>query len=152
MERIRIDQVNSRLSGGEYIIDSFADLLIEVEPNSTVDILVNNLSDKSSLEMIINENSHVNLSILAEAKVDSSKMEINVKKDGYLETYFADFSKKVINLNCVINLEEEGATAYFKLASLAANKDLKNIDVSIKHLSPKTTGSSKRAKRRRPGF
>ena len=140
MERIKIDQVSNRLSNGEYIIDSFVDLLIEVEPNSTVDILVNNLSGKSSLKMIINENSHVNLSILAEAKVDSSKMEISVKKDGYLETYFADFSKEVINLNCVINLEEEGATAYFKLASLAANKDLKNIDVSIKHLSPKTYG------------
>ena len=40
----------------------------------------------------------------------------------------------------MINLENEGATAYFKLASLAANKDLKNIDVSIKHLSPRTYG------------
>ena len=140
MERIRIDQVNNKLSGGEYIIDSFTNLLIEIEPNSVVDIFINNLYDKSSLKMIVNENSHVNLSILAESKVDTSKMEINIKKDGYLEAYFADFSKEVINLNCVINLENEGATAYFKLASLAANKDLKNIDVSIKHLSPRTYG------------
>ena len=84
MERIRINQACNRLRGGEYIIDSFADLLIEIEPNSTVDILVNNLSDESSLKMIVNENSHVNFSILAESKVDTSKMEINVKKDGYL--------------------------------------------------------------------
>ena len=140
MERIRINQANNRLTSGEYIIDSFVDLLIETESNATVDILVKNLSDKSSLKMIISENSHVNLSVLAEAKVDSSKMDITVKKDGYLEVYFADFSKEVINLNCTIDLKNEGATAYFKLASLAANKDLKNIDVSIKHLSPRTYG------------
>ena len=140
MERIRINQANNRLTSGEYIIDSFVDLLIETESNATVDILVENLSDKSSLKMIISENSHVNLSVLAEAKVDSSKMDITVKKDGYLEVYFADFSKEVINLNCTIDLKNEGATAYFKLASLAANKDLKNIDVSIKHLSPRTYG------------
>ena len=140
MERIRINQANNRLTSGEYIIDSFVDLLIETESNATVDILVENLSDKSSLKMIISENSHVNLSVLAEAKVDSSKMGITVKKDGYLEVYFADFSKEVINLNCTIDLKNEGATAYFKLASLAANKDLKNIDVSIKHLSPRTYG------------
>ena len=140
MERIRINQANNRLTSGEYIIDSFVDLLIETESNATVDILVENLSDKSSLKMIISENSHVNLSVLAEAKVDSSKMDITVKKDGYLEVYFADFSKEVINLKCTIDLKNEGATAYFKLASLAANKDLKNIDVSIKHLSPRTYG------------
>ena len=97
MERIRINQANNRLTSGEYIIDSFVDLLIETESNATVDILVENLSDKSSLKMIISENSHVNLSVLAEAKVDSSKMDITVKKDGYLEVYFADFSKEVIN-------------------------------------------------------
>ena len=91
MERIRINQANNRLTSGEYIIDSFVDLLIETESNATVDILVENLSDKSSLKMIISENSHVNLSVLAEAKVDSSKMGITVKKDGYLEVYFADF-------------------------------------------------------------
>ena len=140
MERKRINQASSRLGDGNYIIDSFADLLIETTANSVSDILVNNLPDKSSFKMIISENSHVNLSILAESKVDFSKMEIAVKKGGYLEVYFADFSKEVINLNCLINLEEEGATAYFKLASLAANKDLKNIDVSIKHLSPRTYG------------
>ena len=140
MERIRINQANNRLTSGEYIIDSFVDLLIETESNATVDILVKNLSEKSSLKMIVSENSHVNLSVLAEAKVDSSKMDITVKKDGYLEVYFADFSKEVINLNCTIDLKNEGATAYFKLASLAANKDLKNIDVSIKHLSPRTYG------------
>ena len=140
MERIRINQTNNKLTSGDYIIDSFSDLLIEIENNSTVDILIDDLSDKSSFKMIVSENSHANLSILAESKVDTSNMNITIKKDGYLEAYFADFSKEVINLNCVINLEKEGATAYFKLASLAASKDLKNIDVSIKHLSPKTCG------------
>ena len=39
MERIRINQANNRLTSGEYIIDSFVDLLIETESNATVDIL-----------------------------------------------------------------------------------------------------------------
>ena len=72
--------------------------------------------------------------------MSSANIEINVKKGTDLEGYFADFSKDVINLNCVINLEEEGATTNFKLASLGANKDLKDINISVKHLSPKTYG------------
>ena len=140
MERIRIDKVNGKLKSGDYVIDSFDALTIETEVNSQVDILVSSLPDESFIKMIVSEESIVNLSILAERKASKANLEISVKKDGDLEGYFADFSKDVINLNCVINLEEEGATTNFRLASLGANKDLKDINISIKHLSPKTFG------------
>ena len=140
MKRIRIDKANNKLKSGDYIIDSFATLTIETEVNSQVDILVSSLPDESLLKMIVSEGSLVNLSVLVERKVSKAIFEISVKKDGDLEGYFADFSKDVINLNCVINLEEEGATTNFKLASLGANKDLKDINISVKHLSPKTYG------------
>ena len=140
MKRIRIDKVNNKLKSGDYIIDSFATLTIETEVNSQVDILVSSLPDESLLKMIVSEGSLVNLSVLVERKVSKANFEISVKKDGDLEGYFADFSKDVINLNCVINLEEKGATTNFKLASLGANKDLKDINISVKHLSPKTYG------------
>ena len=140
MERIRINETNKKLVSGDYVIDSFDALIVEIEANSQVDILVSSLPDKSSLKMIVSEGSLVNLSVLAEEKVSSANIEINVKKGADLEGYFADFSKDVINLNCVINLEEEGATTNFKLASLGANKDLKDINISVKHLSPKTYG------------
>jgi len=141
MQRTRINQVNSKLDSGEYIIDSFEDVSIETGVNSAIDILIDGMPNESSLKMIILEGSQVTLSVLAESKVSSSKINIFIKKNGILNGYFADFSKETTNLNCVINLEEEGATANFMLASLAANKDIKNIDVSIKHLSQKTYGT-----------
>ena len=140
MERIRINKENIKLKSGEYIIDSFDNLYIETEVNSVVDILLSNVPEDSSLKMTISEGSNVTFSILAETKVKSADIDVFVKKDGVMYGYFADFSQDEINLKCVINLEEEGASAYFKLASLAAKKDVKKIDVSIKHLSAKTYG------------
>ena len=140
MERIRITKENKVLKTGEYIIDSFDNLELETEVNSQVDILLCNLIDKSLLKLIVNKNSNVVFSVLAESSVEDAKMNISVKNNGYVDGYFADFSKETINLNCVIDLDEEGATANFKVASLAANNDIKNIDISINHNSPKTYG------------
>ena len=140
MERIRINKENNKLKSGEYIIESFDNLVIETEVNSTIDILLSKVPENSSLKMTISEGSNVTFSILAETVVKSANIDVYVKKDGVMYGYFADFSQDEINLKCVINLEEEGASTYFKLASLAANQDIKNIDVSVKHISAKTYG------------
>ena len=108
--------------------------------NGAYDLLFTDLELSQNIVINIKEDSEAKVSIFAKTELKDVNIEINLYKNSSLKAYFADFSKEVINLNCVINLENEGATAYFKLASLAANKDLKNIDVSIKHLSPRTYG------------
>lgn len=140
MDRIKIENSNNKLSNGEYLIDNFDNLNFETEVNSVCDILIDNINNKSLLNIVVNEGSNVKISMLAEDEIALLDINISVKKNGNLQVYFADFAKKTINLHCVISLEEEGANAYFKLASLAAHNDLKNIDVSIKHLSPITYG------------
>ena len=140
MERIKINKENNTLKSGDYIIDSFDCLSIETEVNSVCDILLDNLSDNSSLKITVLSGSKVNLSFLAENELKAANIEVFVKNNGFLEGYFADFTKNINNLKCVINLEEEGATSYFRLASLAAKNDTKNIDISINHISPRTYG------------
>ena len=140
MERIRINDNKNRLNSGEYLLDSFNRVAIETEVNSVCDILLTNITENSSLSLVVSEGSKISLSLLLENTVNNAEINIEVKKDGFLETYFADFSKNTINLKCVINLNEEGATAYCKLASLASQKDIKNIDISINHNHAKTYG------------
>ena len=140
MERIKISSDNLVLKSGDYLIGSFSTLTFETEVNSQSDILIGNLPNKSYLKIIINKDSIVNLSFLAENEVEDAKIEIFIKNNGQLFGNFADFSKNIINLKCVINLEEEEAGAYFRLASLAAGKDHKDIDISIRHIAPRTYG------------
>ena len=140
MNRTKINESNNLLKSGDYIIDSFENVELQTEVNSLCDILLVNLSNNSSLKIVISSGSKVNLSVLAESEVNNAKINIIVKDNGLLEGYFADFSKNLIDLKCIIDLDEEGASAYFKLASLASNKDHKNIDVSINHNSPRTYG------------
>ena len=140
MKRIRLNGQQNKLVNGDYFIDSFTNSILETEVNSFCDILIKNLSDKSLLKIVINEGSFVTLSILAENELRDAKIEIFVKKNGNLEGYFADFSKNTNNLLCKIDLEEKGASAYFRLASLAAKNDIKNIDISINHLFSETYG------------
>ena len=140
MDRIRITKENKTLKSGEYFIDSFDALELETEVNSECNILLCNLSNKSLLKLVINNNSKVTFSILVETTIENAKMSIVVKNNASIDGYFADFSKDIINLDCVIDLDEEGATANFRLASLAAKEDHKNIDISINHNSPKTYG------------
>lgn len=140
MERKRIDQTNCVLKSGDYVIDSFSDVIIETEVNSCCDILLTNLSDNVSIKLTVSKDSQVTLSSLVENAVNSAKIEIHVKENSYLYSYFADFAKDVFNLKCDIELDEKGAAAYCKLASLASGKDLKNIDVNINHNTANTYG------------
>ena len=140
MERKRIEQNSIVLKSGDYLIDSFNDVVIETEVNSSCDILLSNLSSNSSIKIIISKDSQVTLSSLVENVVSNAKITIYVKENSYLSIYFADFVKDEFNLKCDINLDEEGATAYCKLASLASSKDNKNIDINVNHNSGNTYG------------
>ena len=144
MNRTAISNIKSSIKSGEYIVDglmlSNQRVSIEIEVNSTCDILLNNIKDILELIININEYSNVTLSFLSEEEMKESNISINVKHNASLTGYFADFSNKTLNLNCKVNLLEEGATCSYKVASLVAGDDRKVVDVSIDHVSPRTYG------------
>ena len=144
MERIAINKPNSNLSSGVYSLDGLMllDRIIDIklEVNSSCDILLNNIKDIKELNITLSEGSNATLSFLTEEAVNSSKININVNKNATINGYFADFSEKMLDLHCQINLLEEGASCYYKVASLVAGDDRKFVDVSIDHLSPRTYG------------
>ena len=144
MERITISKTQNNIKSGEYIVDglmlSKEKVVIEIEVNSTCDILLNNIKDILELNININKDSNVTLSFLTESEMKESNININVKNNASLVGYFADLSNKTLNLHCKVNLLEEGATCSYKVASLTADKDQKVVDVSIDHISLKTYG------------
>lgn len=144
MSRTIISNIKNTISDGEYIVDglmlSDKTVDIEIEVNSICDILLDNIKDIKELNITINKDSDVTLSFLAEEEMKSSNINVFVKNNARVSGYFADFSKKTLEFNCKINLLEEGATCVYKVASLVAGEDRKNVNVSIDHVSPKTYG------------
>ena len=144
MERTIISNIKNTISSGDYFIDgaflSGEKVEIEIEVNSICDILLDNLKDIKDLNIVINQDSNVRLSFIAEDEMKSSNINITVKNNATLNGYFADFAEKTLELHCKVNLVEEGATCTYKVASLVAGEDKKFVDVSIDHVSPRTYG------------
>ena len=144
MNRTAISKTQNIINSGEYFVDglmlSNQKVSIEIEVNSTCDILLNSIKDILELNIDINDDSNVTLSFLTEEEMKDSNININLKHNASLVGYFADFSNKTLNLHCKVNLLEEGATCSYKVASLVADDDHKVVDVSIDHVSPKTYG------------
>jgi len=140
MKNITLSSNVELLKDGDYRLDSFNNASLEIEVNSKSTIIVDKLLTDCALKIVVKEGASLTLSILSENPINLFDIKVIVKKNGQFDAYFADFSKDSINLKCAIDLVEEGASAIFHLASLAANKDNKIIDVSINHLSPRTYG------------
>ena len=144
MGRITISNIKNTLKDGDYVIDGLLlaneTVEIEIEVNSNCDILLNNIKDVKELNIVINRDSNVRLSFIAEDEMKSSNINITVKGNATLNGYFADFAEKTLDLHCKVNLVEEGASCTYKVASLVAGDDRKLVDISIDHVSPRTYG------------
>ena len=144
MGRIIISNIKNTLKDGDYVIDGLLlvneTVEIEIEVNSNCDILLNNIKDVKELNIVINRDSNVKLSFIAEDEMKSSNINITVKGNATLNGYFADFAEKTLDLHCKVNLVEEGASCTYKVASLVAGDDRKLVDISIDHVSPRTYG------------
>ena len=113
-------------------------ILNEVNSNSRLTILkLNNVRD---IEIELKDNSYLLLSLLLDEEINDLKIRVTAKSGTTLEGFIADFSKNNLNFDCFVDLKEENASAYIKLASLSSNKDNKEISISINHLVGKTYG------------
>ena len=144
MEKVLAKNKELTLKTGEYNVSVSSKSLnvinIKTEVNSNCYILLDDLSNISELSITILEGSFVKLAMILDKELNNIKINIDVLRQSSLEAYVAEFAKNQLDFNCVINLKEEGANCYFKLASLSANQDNKNINVSVNHLVAKTYG------------
>lgn len=132
------------LKSGENSLDNFdsglTKLVITNEVNSNSQLTILNLNNIRELEIELKDNSYLLLSLLLENVINDLKIKVTAKSGATIEGFIADFSKDNLNFNCVVDLKEEGANAFIRLASLSANKDDKNISISINHIVGKTYG------------
>ena len=132
------------LKSGENSLDDFAvdsnKIVIKNEVNTNSQLSILNLNNIRDIEIILEENSYLLLSLLLENEINDLNIKVVSKRGSTIEGFIADFSKNNLNLNCVVDLVEENASAYIKLASLSANKDDKEINISINHVVGKTYG------------
>ena len=144
IDKIHFNNGICNIASGEHVIDfsniESTDVVLNNEVNSNTDIFINGIRDLKTITFNVSENSSLNISFLFSLKINPLKIIINVKANSVVTAYFAEFSTDNLLLDCEINLLEENASAYVKLASLSSNKDDKKISVSINHLVPKTYG------------
>ncbi|MDY0100933.1 MAG: SufD family Fe-S cluster assembly protein [Bacilli bacterium] len=101
-------------------------------------LLLNLEEETSSLHILLNKNSYLNLGLLNFQKGQKNKIEIDVLESSELELALADFSLGSTSLELKINLKEKGARASLKLATLSRHKDEKKFNIFFNHLAPKT--------------
>ena len=132
------------LKSGENSLDNFDNALTKIvvtnEVNKNAQLTILKLNNVRDIEIELKENSYLLLSLLLENDINDLNIKVTAKSGATLEGFIADFSTNVLNLNCVVDLKEENTSAYIKLASLSANKDNKNISISINHIVGKTFG------------
>ena len=99
-----------------------------------------NILKDNCLSFELKESVTLHLSIFANQGLENVKIYANLANNSRIIVYFADFSTEKVSLNASINLNDEGATCEWHLASLSANKDNKDIAVNIYHNAPSTFG------------
>lgn len=103
-------------------------------------LYLHNLKSENILNFELLEGATLYLSIFADSTLENSKITANLGKNSKIVAYFADFSVCTNKLDATINLNDEGATCEWHLASLSSNKDNKDIVVNIYHNHPSTFG------------
>lgn len=114
------------------------DLFFDVLKDQECFVYFSNLSKDNNVEISIQENAILHLSILADSPIEKMNLVINLAKNSHLITYFADFSTMQNNSDIVINLNGNAANATWHLASLASKNDKKEIAVSVFHNAKST--------------
>ncbi len=99
-----------------------------------------NIKEDNRLTFDVADGVELHLSFFSQKTIKNGKITANLGKNSQIISYFADFSEENNRLDVAINLNDEGATCEWHLASLSSNKDNKDISVSIYHNHPRTFG------------
>ncbi len=144
MKKTLINNNQYLLKSGDNSLDllntGIKELSIKNEVNSNSTLFLVNLNEIETIKIDLEKDSSLTISILLENDINDLRIEVNVSANAELRGFIADFSTNKLGFYYVINLKEENASAYVKLASLSANNDNKDISISINHLVSKTYG------------
>ena len=110
---------------------------IDIPNNTNVDLLVVEKTLSNHLSINVGSNSNSLVAILIK-EFEELSIDVIVKENSHLEIYFADFTKGKVNLKFNAKLLERNATCNWHLSSLTAEKDKKQFDISVDHVSPQT--------------
>lgn len=114
-----------------------ASFTIDVEENSNADLLILNPKN-NDINLNVNRNAHVKISVLAVGEVSNMNITANLKNNAELQGYLADFITNNAKVNMCANLQEPYSTCNWHLASVASKDDHKEFDVSVYHFAPNT--------------
>ena len=106
---------------------------IDVFANLNIDLLLINAKDDLDITFDIQSGTYLRLCALANNPLKTMKITANVAENATLSTYLADFVPEQCRGDVFINLNEEGATCDWHLASLSKNADKKEFDVNVYH-------------------
>ena len=126
---------------GHFVIDLNNydnDLVINVSKSSNIKLALLNLNDESNININLDDESFLQVSILDYKQTNCFKITANVGYKSTFSSYFADFIIGKCKAEILINLNKEFATCDWHLASLSLNKDNKQFDVSVYHNSINT--------------
>lgn len=142
MERVDIQTNISNICSGAYLLSLKQGSEIRLSVSGVANVLITEIEANSSLCLDVEKDSDVKVSFLAKTNVDNVKINANLNENAEINVYFADFSQEKSKAKIEINLNKKGARANWHLASLSANKDNKEFDVSIYHNAEQTFGRS----------
>ena len=125
--------------GNDFVSDR---LNITLEKGCFANLLLVNYKGNTELEFNLEDDSSLKIETLFVDANQSLKMNANVANNAQISAYLADFSEGVNNSVVTINLNGEGSSAFWKLASISKEKDKKTFDVSIIHNATNTNGLS----------
>ena len=142
MERISINPNINSVCAGNCLLSLCNGQKAILEIRENANILITKLESDASIEIKVFDNAFAHISVLAKENIDNVIINANIEKNAEIAMYFADFSINKEKIKVEINLNGERAKAIWHLASLSANNDNKEFDVSVYHNAANTIGLS----------
>ena len=91
------------------------------------------LSKFDSLNIEVNEGASFDLKLINFNDLKNVEISAKIGLNATFNVVFAEFSNHSINVKSIVDLDQEGATCNWKLATLGNNKSIKHFDISFNH-------------------
>jgi len=118
--------------------DVISDVIFSVAKGTNLSLNIREFSELNSLIFFVNENSKVDLRIINDNVDKKISLKGDVKSDGEINVYFADFSSKSLDIESNIILEGENSKGTFKFSSVANDKVIKKYNIGFDQIGDRS--------------
>ena len=123
---------------GKILLDwnklDYSDIQVEINENSTVEILELNERSNAKISYLLKENSNVKLNVFSKENAGDIEYEFLLEKGACLLVAYADFTSGKKELKSSVKLNGPKANCQFHLAALSRNDDHKTFTINFDHL------------------